>query len=142
MTFYQIDQLKGQMMWECLFLPFLPYSYLSETCPRYFCCDTWIGARDHVEEGVFQWTNMVFTRRSEIPKDSERSPCKRNWLIIASTLRLVSFLERTNGALVALLDTLLRCHGDLTPLLRRVHQNAEPRRVLCVGGGGLFNFEK
>uniref|UniRef100_K1RL25 Uncharacterized protein n=1 Tax=Magallana gigas TaxID=29159 RepID=K1RL25_MAGGI len=46
-----------------------------------FSSFTWIGASDHVKEEVFQWTNkenVVFTRRSEIPKDSERSSCKRN----------------------------------------------------------------
>lgn len=42
------------------------YSYHSETCYRNIklCCDTWIGASDHVKEGLFQWTNkenLVFT---------------------------------------------------------------------------------
>ncbi|XP_065942716.1 multiple epidermal growth factor-like domains protein 11 [Magallana gigas] len=32
--------------------------------------------------------------------------------ISTSTLRLAAFLERTNGALVALLETLRRCHGN------------------------------
>lgn len=34
--------------------------------------------------------------------------------------------------LVALLDTLRRYHGDLTPLLRHVYQNLEKGRALCA----------
>lgn len=71
-------------------------------------------------------------RCSDITKESERSLCKRDRLITASTLRLAAFLESANGALVALLETLRRCHGDLTPFLLRFYQNTEPRRVLCA----------
>uniref|UniRef100_K1RUR6 Neurocan core protein n=1 Tax=Magallana gigas TaxID=29159 RepID=K1RUR6_MAGGI len=30
---------------------------LKETCSNTYCCDTWIGATDQVEENMFQWTN-------------------------------------------------------------------------------------
>ncbi|XP_034306422.2 perlucin-like [Magallana gigas] len=32
---------------------------LKETCSNTYCCDTWIGATDQVEENMFQWTNKA-----------------------------------------------------------------------------------
>uniref|UniRef100_K1Q882 Mediator of RNA polymerase II transcription subunit 23 n=1 Tax=Magallana gigas TaxID=29159 RepID=K1Q882_MAGGI len=91
--------------------------------------------RSQMESNLFKRCGCAVRarkRRSGIPKDSVKSLCKRNRLITASTLRLAAFLERADGALVALLEILWRCHGDLTTLLWRVYQNAEPRRVLCA----------
>uniref|UniRef100_K1RIC7 Uncharacterized protein n=1 Tax=Magallana gigas TaxID=29159 RepID=K1RIC7_MAGGI len=64
-----------------------------------------------------------------------------------ATLRLAAFLERADGALVALLEILRRCHGDLTTLLRRDYQNAEPRRVLyacskCAPSHGVLQCSR
>lgn len=48
---------------------------------------------------------------------------QRTRLITASLLQLL--LESVNGALVALLKILSRCHGDPTSYLLRFYQNAE-----------------
>lgn len=77
---------------------------------------------------MFPWncTRVVFEMYScdaVILQDSERSPCKRTRLITASLLQLL--LESVNGALVALLKILSRCHGDPTSYLLRFYQNAE-----------------
>lgn len=45
---------------------------------------------------------------------------KRNRNFTASILLLGALLERANCALVALLETLQRCHNDPTPFLLRV----------------------
>lgn len=47
-------------------------------------------------------------------------------------LLLGAFLERANGVLVALSETLQSYYNDLTPFILRVYQNTEPRRVVCA----------
>lgn len=54
------------------------------------------------------------------------------YLINAWILRLCTLLQRANGALEMLLETLRCCRGDPTSFVLCVYQNAEPWRVLCA----------